>query len=544
MINQTYKILLAWMIASIAHVYSQDNLSIWGAFQTNANLFLRDSNIGAYNIPQYDKQLFGSETWINLNMSYSGFNLGVRYDLFNNSNLLLPTGSYSDHGLGRWYISKEVDRLELSAGYLYDQIGSGIIYRAYEERAQLLDNALLGFSVKYKLNDDWNIKTFAGKQKFLFSTYNSFIKGININGFYKKSDSSKWSIAPGFGFINKTLGDDYVLELAKISGSYLPADQFNPAYNSNAFSFYNTLSIYNFTWYVETAFKLEDIYYDPLAIRVLPKGESSIGKYVRGNGHVYYSSIGYAGHSLGLTLEAKRTDGFDFRASPQATLNRGLISFIPPMAKINTYRLTGYYYPATQFLNEGAFQIDAKYGIGENWNFSANFSNIRDKSFEKIFYKEIYADINFKEPDQYQITLGFQSQVFNQELYYGKGGEPLIKSYVPFAEFLYDFSSKQSLRIETQYMSNKQDIGSWIYFLAEYGISPHWLFELSDMYNTQPTHGKKALNYPTAGVVYNRGNNRLALRYVKQIQGIVCSGGICRLEPAFSGIRASIISNF
>lgn len=115
---------------------------------------------------------------------------------------------------------------------------------------------------------------------------------------------------------------------------------------------------------------------------------------------------------------------------------------------------------------------------------------------------------------------------------------------MPFAEFLYDFSESHSLRIESQYMFNKEDIGSWIYLLAEYGISPHWLFELSDMYNTLPTHGKKAINYPTAGIVYNVGNTRFGLRYVKQIQGIVCSGGICRLEPAFSGFRASILSNF
>ncbi|NOT37511.1 MAG: hypothetical protein HOP11_09050 [Saprospiraceae bacterium] len=532
------------MIFKSSLSYAQEGLSVWGGFQTNANLFLKDSAIGAINIPQYDKQIFGSETWINLNISYSGFLVGLRYDLFNNSNLLNPNSSYTANGLGRWFISKSVDKLDISAGYLYDQIGSGIIYRSFEERAQLLDNALLGFSLKYNMTDNWNVKGFAGKQKNLFSSYNSFIKGINLNGFYKKSDSASWSIAPGIGFVNRTYGDAIVEELARTSGSYLPIDQFSPSYNTNAATFYNTLYYKNFSWYLETSIKLDDIYYDPNAVRQLPKGQTNLGKFVKGPGHVYYSSFGYSGNKIGITAEAKRTDGFDFRAEPGLALNRGLVAFIPPMARVNTYRLTAYYTPATQFLSEGAFQLDVKYNINENWNFGINYSDIRDKDFNKQFYRELHTEITYKQPDHYQISFGVQRQEFNQELYFGKGGQPVVKTFTPFVEVLYDFNETNSLRVETQYMHNKQDIGSWIYVLAEYGISPHWLFELSDMYNTVPLKGKKSINYPTAGLVYTKGNSRFGLRFVKQVQGIVCSGGICRLEPAFSGFRASITTNF
>ncbi|MCC6815143.1 MAG: hypothetical protein IT267_01880 [Saprospiraceae bacterium] len=543
MINQKIFTAILLSIYTSITVFSQEGLSVWGGFQTNGNLFLRDSLIGAYNIPQYDKQIFGSDSWINLNMSYSGFNLALRYDIFNNSNLLNPNSSYTAHGLGRWLLSKEIEKLEISAGYIYDQIGSGIIFRSFEERAQLLDNALLGFSLKYNIHNDWSIKAFGGKQKNLFSTYNSFIKGINLNGFYKKSDSSSWSIAPGLGFVNRTFGDEIVNHLAQISGSYLPVDQFVPSYNTNAATFYNTFYYKKFSWYLETSIKLDDIYYDPNALRTLANNKTNLGKFRKGSGHVYYTSFGFSGNKLGITAEAKRTDGFDFRAEPNLALNRGLVSYIPPMARVNTYRLTAYYTPATQFLSEGAFQIDIKYGLNDHWTFAINYSDIKDKDFKKQFYREIHAEVFYKEPDQYQLTFGIQRQEFNQELYFGKGGEPTVKTFTPFAEFLYDFSSTHSLRIETQYMFNKQDIGSWIYFLAEYGISPHWLFEISDMYNTVP-HKGKSLNYPTAGIVYTSGNNRYGLRFVKQVQGIVCSGGICRLEPAFSGLRASITSNF
>ena len=58
--------------------------------------------------------------------------------------------------------------------------------------------------------------------------------------------------------------------------------------------------------------------------------------------------------------------------------------------------------------------------------------------------------------------------------------------------------------------------------------------------------GKKGekLHYPTAGVVYSAGSTRYSLRYVKQVEGVVCSGGICRLEPAFSGVKLNVSANF
>lgn len=99
----------------------------------------------------------------------------------------------------------------------------------------------------------------------------------------------------------------------------------------------------------------------------------------------------------------------------------------------------------------------------------------------------------FKANDQWQASLGLQRQIVNVNLYFGKAAEPDVKTITPYAELLYYINDKTSLRIETQYMHNKHDIGSWIYGLAELGISPHWLFELSGMYNT--FHPKDGKNY-------------------------------------------------
>jgi hypothetical protein len=32
--------------------------------------------------------------------------------------------------------------------------------------------------------------------------------------------------------------------------------------------------------------------------------------------------------------------------------------------------------------------------------------------------------------------------------------------------------------------------------------------------------------------------------YVKQVEGIVCTGGVCRYEPAFNGVRLNLQARF
>ncbi len=89
-------------------LFAQNNQgTLSGNFQTNGNFFIRDTAIGAANTPQYEHQLYGADAWLQLNYNNWGFDLGLRFDLFNNSNLLNPQGSYTAQGIGRWYIKKK-----------------------------------------------------------------------------------------------------------------------------------------------------------------------------------------------------------------------------------------------------------------------------------------------------------------------------------------------------------------------------------------------------------------------------------------------------
>ena len=521
---------------------AQDLPSLSGSLQSNTNLFIRDNAIGANNTPQYDHQLVGGETWLDLVFSYKGFDVGLRADLFFNSNLLNPNDSYSDQGIGRWYIRKKMEKLEIEVGYIYDQIGSGIIFRAYEERPLLIDNALFGISAKYNFSDNLSLKAFTGKQKQLFDVYSSTLKGINLDGFIFLGKSNNVSLAPGIGLIGKTLSDRQMEDLISTVQTYTPEDSIGLYYNNYALSIYNTTSVGPVVWYAEVAFKDRDIYFDPDAERRLYSGETTLGKFDNQSGTVLYSSLSVGLPGVGITLEYKRTENFNFRSDPFVVLNRGLINFLPPMSKVNTFRLKSRYTPATREIAEEAFQLELRYALSKKWKVVQYFSNITDLSGD-LLYREIDNEILFRKNRFFQFTFGFQAQEYNQAIYEGKTGVPSVKTMIPYLEWLQRFKKRRSLRLEWQYMASKEDFGSWMFALAEYTVAPKWSFSVSDMYNIDP---KKTgdLHYPRVDVVFIDKANRYALSYVKQVEGVVCAGGICRLEPAFSGVKFSLLSTF
>jgi hypothetical protein len=514
-----------------------------GSFDATGNFFMRDSAIGAANIPQYDFQKFGAQSWFNLNYRAHGFDIGVRFDLFNNSNLLVPTQSYTAQGIGNWYVKKRVDKFELAAGYLYDQIGSGVIFRAYEERPLAIDNALYGARVAYNPSENIKIKAFTGKQKVQFDSYAAVIKGISADGFFSFGDSTKtWSLSPGVGIVGRTFDKESIDGMVAEISTYQRADSIGVQYNTYSFAAYNTLTAGAFSWYIEGAAKSNDVFKDPFALRATSNGEPSYGKLQNKKGTIIYSSIAYAAHGLGLTLEGKRTENFTFRTNPFVTLNRGTINFLPPMTRQNTYRLSARYNAATQELGEQAIQAEARYKVKKGVEVLANFSNIQ--TLDKVLlYREMLGELTYKKKNN-SVILGVQIQNYNQEIYEVKPKVELVKTFTVYTEYLHKFTRKKTLRTELQHMATAQDYGGWLFALAEYSTAPHWIFTVSDMYNYQPKKTKKALHYPTVSVAYTYNSHRVSLSYVKQVEGVVCTGGICRLEPAFSGVRLTVNSVF
>lgn len=546
------KILFLTFLAacSLSTLQAQDQNAnqsrISGSLQSNGNFFINDEKIVDPGIPQYDNQKFGAESWLNLSYSNWGFDMGLRFDLFNNSNLLNPAGSYTDQGIGRWYVRKQIGKLDLEGGYIYDQIGSGIIYRAYEERALMIDNALMGVKVGYALNDNWHIKGFTGRQKQQFNLYGTIVRGGVLEGFIKPDSTRNLTFAPGIGVVGRTYDGQTVEQIVNTIATYAPQDSTGAQYNTYAGSIYNTLTAGNFTWYVEGAVKSFDVINDPNARTV--KGLK--GKIENRRGYTFYTSLGYAAKGFGATLELKRTNNFSYRHSPFATGVQGPMNFLPPMARQNTYRLTTRFSPATQEIDEQALQLDLSYKVNKKLSLGLNISEIQFPDGTEL-YREITPEFTVKQKRKWQFIGGVQVLKYNILVYQSKGD--YVNAITPYAEYLYRFTSKRSVRIEAQYLNTEEEFGSWVNALVEVGVAPHWLFTVADMYKLKHENGAElskektkydGLHFPTISAVYTHKANRIGLSYVKQVEGINCAGGICRFEPAFSGVKLQVSSVF
>lgn len=560
-LRAVYLILLTFLVQAVHAQEDGGNKygTLTGDFETQNSFFIRDAVIGAAGTPQYDRQKFGTNNWLTLNYNFMGFDVGIRFDAYYNSNLIDPLDSYSALGLGRWHIRKEIFGLDITAGYFYDQIGNGTIFRAYNERYLPIDNALVGGRLIYKINENWQAKAFVGQQKKvekqlnLFDNYQPIIAGVAIDGFIGIGKDQELTLTPGAGAIRRTLDDASMNQIATDIGSYAPADVFTPLYTVYAFSAYNTLTWKGLTWFVEGAYKTRE------AVNALsPKGILE-----NKDGYNIYTTLSYSMKGFSILGQYKRTDHFILRTSPLQTLTRGMIAFLPPMARQNTYRLSSRYNAATQDVGEQAVQLDVtvvpiKKKLTLNFNFS-NIATIDETAMSEgneeiqndfgfgseafLLYREANLNALWKINKKLKLILGFQFQQYNQARYEQKPGVPIVTTYIPYAELRLRMKKRKSFRLELSYMQTEQDYGSWAFALAEFNIKD-FSFWASAMINTVPKVYDKVEIFYEFGANYTHKSNKFEIGYKRQVEGIVCTGGVCRYQPAFNGVQFNVVSSF
>ncbi len=522
-----------YLIVLICLCTIQSFCQITGELQSNTNFFRRDTAIKASGNPLYDNFLTGSENWLALRYSSdNGFTANVRFDAFNNSNLLQPLQAYNGVGLGMYNLSKDWDDLTITVGHVYDQIGSGIIYRAYEDRGLLIDNALFGIHAKYKFTDKLTAKAFTGNTRNLFDRYKTTVRGFATE---MDNDYKGAHFTSGLGVINKIIDADAMNVLVGNVNSLDITKRFTPKYNSYAATLYNTFIKGNLTLYTEGAVKSNEAILDV------------IGNLTQKAGSVLYANAGWAKNKIGINASVKRTENFVMRTGTYENPLRSFINWQPVIAVIRPQRTIARYTPQSQDLSELSTTANVFYTPSENLTSNVAFTYIDNLEGDKL-YRELYADAELRSIKNMIVHGGLQVLYYNQASYQQKG-----KSYeaiTPFAEITYKFSSKKSIKADLQYMHATGDYGSWVYALFEYNIAPKWAFALGDMYNTTSganysIHpGLQPQHYPNAFVAYTKNAHRFTAQYVKQVEGINCTGGVCRYEPAFSGFKFGITSSF
>ena len=540
--------ILFLLLALSCRVFAQGTFS--GDLMMNLNFFMRDTNIKASGNPLYDNALSGSEGWLSLRYSNTnGFTFFVRADAFNNSNLKYNAQTNTDFGIGAWNATKEFNDLTISIGTIYDQIGSGILFRAYEDRGLLIDNALVGLELKYRLTDKIALKGFTGQQKNN-SIINNIINNVRyapvIKGFNAEGDFNfgKLHLNPGIGVLNRTLDATSMQAVAATINGYELSKRFEPMYNMYAFTAYNTLTYKNLSWYAEGAYKTHE------AISEQVNGLTSL---VDKPGNVQYTSINYGQKGIALSLSGRRSQDFVMRTSPNETLLAGMLNWQPIVAVLRPMRLMSRYTPASMEVSEMAGTANLLLSPNDVTNFTLTYTHINTIEGQKL-YREAYVEGLYQGLDSWIFEGGVQYMEYNILQYQTRASSnnfPIQYAVTPFAEITYKINEKRSLRFEAQYMEAQHDYGSWAFALLEYTVAPKWSISASDMYNIAPNKGTDNLNYKNPGnhyynffTSYTKGPHRFTIAYVKQVDGINCTGGVCRYEPAFSGVKGTLTTSF
>ncbi len=520
-----------------------------GNFQGSFNIFDIDTNIGVNEktSPQYGTEKSSSEGFLYMNYAIYGYTIAARFDLFNNSNLLNPSGSYSGQGLGFWQISKDIEKLSITAGYFYEQFGSGLVFRSYEDRLIGIDYAVQGVKAKYNITDNFFIKAFTGRQKGFqqnrFGMADPIVKGVNAEGTMNVGTAT---MTIGTSLVNRTLNSDAMNAVVAEINNLNLEDRFNPKYNVYAYNGYMDLAVKDFTSSVEYVAKTKEAVRNQLD-----------GSLENKAGNLLNVSAGYSKNKLGkkhkggigINVQYRYIDHYSMMLSPNVKSLEGLVGFVPSLTQQSTYRLLARYSAQAITTGEKGLQADFNFTINKENTIMINVAKIDQLNNDKL-YREIYAEYYHKFNAKLKSKVGFQAIHYDQAIYQGKPGKKPVKTITPFAELTWKLNKKNSMRFEGQYMSTEQDYGSFANAIIEWNMSPHYSFAVSDMINVKPNRYEdnpapdKVLHYYSVFAKYSIHTTAFTAAYIKQVEGVNCSGGVCRLEPAFSGVRFTLTTNF
>lgn len=525
---------------------------VTGNIQLDGQLTRTDTLIGAEMKPER-LLLNGRADILYTNGDFIG---GLRFEIYQNP-MLGFDNRYKGQGFSNYFVSYMGEKLSITAGTFYEQFGSGMILRAYEDRYLGLDNSLLGMNVALRPVDGVTIKALAGKQRFFWEYGEGLVRGIdgelNLNSLLKPMSESKLRLTLGAGFVSKYEEGETQLNPAN------PSYKLNIPLNVGAGAVRMDMAYLNWGLQAEYARKGQD--------------PSIMNDYIMKEGEALMLNLTYSQKGFSANVQAKRVDNMCFKSQRAVTGEMLYINYIPAITKQHTYAFLSMYPYATQTTGETGLQGDVmykvkkdtwlggKYGMDLHFNtsiiagldtstvggmgtngYTASYFGAGD-----LYYGDATLEVARKLTSSLKLTVTGGYQVFNPVVE-GHEGD-LHHNIVAIGDLTWKINKKNVLRFEAEWLEsdskydynvNDKRCGDWIMGLVEYNFTSAWFVSVSDQYAYKDGIG----NYYNVSVGYTHGATRLQLGYGKQREGLLCIGGVCRPVPASNGLTFSLTSSF
>ncbi len=527
-----------------------------GNFEINLQSYSEDSSI---NAPEVSEKV-RTNAFANFTYSKDKLNFGVRYEAYLNS-MLGYDERYNGQGIAYRYGTYIGDEIEITAGNFYEQFGSGMILRTYEDKSLGYDNAFDGFRVKYRPVEGLRLTGLIGKQKLFFDYGNGIVRAadidMNINQLIDSLKDKKTKLQVGASFVSKFQEADDPI--------------YNYPENVSAFAGRFQLSRNKIILKGEYAYKINDPSGDNL-YDFTPDDANNAKSPIFKNGQGLFLNLSYSQKGFGILLTGMSLDNMSFRSDRFATGNDLNINYLPALSKNHTYTLAAVYPFSTQAEGEiGSnleifYKIPRKSMLGGKYGMHISLNYAQINALEKtdilidpklygytsdlynpsddVYFREYGIEIYKKITKKVKLTTVYLHQLSDIEVILGKVGEEEVIADIFISDISYKINRKHALRLETQGLFSKQYTGNWAFALLEYTVSPHWFISISDQYNYDNPHADNPVHYYNAYAGYVKNGNRIQIAYGRQREGIICVGGVCRNVPASNGFSLTLTSSF
>ena len=527
---------------------------VTGNVQVDGQMSHADSTIGSQDVPE--KLLMNARA--DILYTNGNFSAGLRFEMYEKP-LLGFDAQYEGEGLANYFVSYNGERLSVTAGNFYEQFGSGMILRTYEDRYLGLDNSIRGLNVTLRPIDGITIKGVIGKERAYWFYSEGLVRGVdgevNLGSLIKSLGESKFRVTLGAGFVSKYETDEVIPSSAD------PEYKLNLPLNVGATSVRADLGYGNWSLQAEYAYKGQD--------------PNTINGYIYRPGQGLLLNLNYSQRGFSAGIQAKRIDNMGFKADRSQSGEMLYINYLPAITKNHTYAFLSMYPYATQVNGEQGLQGDVmykfkkgtflggEYGTDLHLNSSVVYGldttvtgGAGTDGYEvnsglgQLLYGDVSVEVAKKLSKAVKVTATYAYQVFNPVVENEPGS--LHHNNIVVADVAWKVNKKHSLRFEAEWMGsdshydaddpehNDRRAGDWVMGLVEWNIGTHWFVSASDQYAYNDGIG----NYYNLSVGYTHGTTRLQVGYGKQREGLLCIGGVCRVVPASNGLTFSLTTSF
>ena len=503
------------------------SVKVTGSVESNSAVYVKDDVIGGSASSGW-----GSNNYFRLDLTSRHIEAGLQAEYYP-----VPLRGYQNDlkgfGLPMGYIRYRTGSFDVLGGNFYEQYGSGLLLRSWEDRQLGINNSILG--VRTAFNSRGGIvkaSAMAGLPRYCRGLSSTVLAGTDVGvDLSKILGVSAVSFLLEGSFLHRF--ERNVPDMLQL----LAKGKFEIPQNVSSYSVRAGLSSESFSLKFENVWKGKDFHTD--------KRYRESDGYSLKAGNAQLLEMGWTRGAFSANMSLRRLSNMQhlmYRTYEAVTASNTL-NYIPALCQQQTYMLAALnpYVPfadgefggqADLFYNfKRKTALGGRYGMKLHVGGSMFYAlpqALSNWTTARLAYRDINIDIEKRFSRSFKMTLFVSIQESSPT--HGDRFATVAQN-VFVADFLYNMNSSLSLRGELQYLYSKEMQKDWMAGLLEISFAPSWSVYVSDMYN----HGSTGIHYYDFGASYSRGTFRLAAGFGRHREGMVCSGGVCRYQPAFTG---------